>query len=153
MPRPRKRIRPRIGDGNEITPRSLDALDPPRWGPVPHGATGMVRRCYALRSKPIDEFNAEDLRLMIGQKIALRHLIPLALGQLAHDPLAEGNLFPGDLLPSVIRIERSFWTVNPGLAQQLHDALDRLPTAAEVAETADQQLADEIATFRSSTRL
>src|SRR5262249_14126633 len=153
MPRSRKRIPPRIRDIDALPPRSLDALDPPRWGPAPDDAPGLVRRCHALRSKPIEEFSVEDLRLMIGQKLALRHLIPLALNQLAHDPLAQGNSFPGDLLTSVMRIERSFWTVNPALSQQLHDALERLPSAAEVAEAADQQLADEIAAFRSSTHL
>src|SRR5262245_20637492 len=131
MPRRRKRIPPRIRDIEAPPPRSLDALDPPRWGPAPDDATGLVRRCHALRSKPIDEFSVEDLRLMIGQKIGVRHLIPLALNQLAEDPLVEGNCFPGDLLSSVMRIERSFWTVNPAQAQQLHDALERLPSAAE----------------------
>ena len=60
-------------------PTACHALDAPAWGPAPAEATYLVRRCHEVRNKPLDEFTVEDLRLMIGQQIALQHLVPLAL--------------------------------------------------------------------------
>lgn len=60
----------------------------------------------------IDDFTAEDLRIMIGQKIGLKFLVPLALKKLAEDPLASGDFFPGDLLQNVLRLGRDYWKDN-----------------------------------------
>ena len=62
----------------------------------------LVTKCLLLRAKPLDQFNVEGLRLMIGQKIGLQHLIPLAFEVLDQDPLIEGDYYRGDLLASVI---------------------------------------------------
>src|SRR5579875_434758 len=62
--------------------RVLDILDPPAWGPSPPDGTALIRCCHELRTKPLRDFTAEDLRIMIGQQIALRHLVPLALDRL-----------------------------------------------------------------------
>lgn len=61
----------------------LDALDPRAWGFAPPEATYLVRRCHEVRNKPLHEFTVADVRLMIGQQIALQHLVPLALQQAA----------------------------------------------------------------------
>jgi hypothetical protein len=63
-----------------------------------------MRRCHALRTKPIDELAVEDLRLMIQQQIGLQYLVPIALQNLRENPLAEGDLYPGDLLVAVLRV-------------------------------------------------
>jgi hypothetical protein len=39
---------------------------------------------------------------MIGQKIGLPYLVPLAINALEQDPLAQGDYYPGDLLANVI---------------------------------------------------
>jgi hypothetical protein len=127
-----------------LDPSSLDALDPPPWDSPPTDATTLIRRCHNLRRKPISEFTVEDLRLMIGQRIALAHLVPLALAHLDIDPLAEGDFYPGDLLTVVLHVQPSFWQQNPMLASQLHRALDRLP------DETDPQLADDVASFRAA---
>ncbi len=63
----------------------------------------LVTTCYRLRKKPIDEFTVEDLRIMVGQKIGLPHLLPLAIAVLEREPLAEGDFYPGDLLTTSSR--------------------------------------------------
>ena len=53
-------------------------------------------------TKPVDQFTVEDLRIMVGQKISLDYLMPLAVVELEREPLAEGVYYPGDLLANVI---------------------------------------------------
>jgi hypothetical protein len=89
--------------------RVLDKLDPPAWGAAPRDATFLIRRCHELRTKPLRDFTVEDLRIMIGQQIGLRHLVPLALDRLRADPLVEGDHHPGDLLASVLGVDAGFW--------------------------------------------
>ena len=80
-----------------------------------------MRRCHALRSKPIDEFTVEDLRLMIQQQIGLRYLVPIALQHLREDPLAEGDFYPGDLLAAILRVTGDFWQQKPDLNRDLRN--------------------------------
>ena len=49
---------------------------------------------------------------MIGQKIGLRFLIPLAIEHLRVDPLVEGLFYRGDLLQSVLKDPGDFWNDN-----------------------------------------
>ena len=51
--------------------RTLDTVDPPAWGPAPPDATLLIKRCHELRTKPLIDFTAEDLRIMFGQQVAL----------------------------------------------------------------------------------
>jgi hypothetical protein len=80
---------------------TLDQLEGVVWG-EPTFESSLVTTCHRLRTKPIDEFSVEDLRIMIGQQIGLPHLVPLAVAALEREPLAEGNYYPGDLLANLI---------------------------------------------------
>jgi contact-dependent growth inhibition (CDI) system CdiI-like immunity protein len=88
--------------------KTLDELDPPAWGQPTFGSY-LITTCHLLRKKPIGQFSAEELRVMIGQQIGLQWLIPLALDVLEREPLTEGDFYPGDLLASILRIN-SAWT-------------------------------------------
>lgn len=66
-----------------------------------------------------DQFTVEDLRIMIGQNIGLKHLIPVALGHLERDPLSEGDFYPGDLLKAVLAAEAAYFTSEPDLVRRL----------------------------------
>jgi hypothetical protein len=46
---------------------------------------------------------------MILQKIGLKFLIPLALDKLRENILAEGDMYPGDLLNSVLSSDANYW--------------------------------------------
>src|SRR5262245_59546893 len=72
-------------------------------------ATDLVRRCLALRHKPLCHFTTEDLRIMLGQQIGVSILLPMAVAALAADPLAEGDYYPGDLLYAVVRLPEQEW--------------------------------------------
>jgi hypothetical protein len=111
--------------------RTLEELEGGgRWSKTT-ADTFLISRCVALRRKPLDEFNTEDLRIMIGQNIGLRYLIPLALDRLTRNTFVSGDFYRGDLLGVVLRAERAFWLQSPSelaRAQQLAvQALQNLP--------------------------
>ena len=70
-----------------------------------------------------------------GQSVGLPYLIPAADAKLGSEPLAEGDLYPGDLLQNVLKIDDGFWRSH-------HDLLSRmLPVATSARDTTDD---DEI---------
>ena len=110
---------------------TLDQLDPLAWG-EPDFDSGLVQTCHRLRRKPIGEYTVEDLRIMIGQKIGLRWLMPLALDVLEKDPLAEGDFSTGDLLSAVLRPTDEYWAGEPQLRSRLSAVLDNLDEVPDV---------------------
>lgn len=140
--------------------RTLDTLDPPAWGPAPPDATFLVRRCHELRTKPLRDVTVEDLRTMIGQQIALKHLVPLALERLQEDPLARGDHSPGDLLASVLRADAALWEWSPDLDVSLRNVIEDLderselePGLRELIETYKRDHSARRQTFRRNLQL
>ena len=89
---------------------------------------------------------------MIGQQIGLQHLIPLAIDELSRNPLVAGDLYPGDLLASVLRAEPAFWRANPKLVAELDLALDRVPDEQGSGGQTEGELRDLVAAFRDYAR-
>jgi CDI immunity proteins len=94
--------------------RTLDTVDPPAWGPALSDATSLIRRCHELRTKPLRDFTVEDLRIVIGQQVALNRLVPIALDRLRPDPLMEGDCYPEICWPA-----RFAWTLLSGNGRQI----------------------------------
>ena len=122
--------------------RTLNDLDPPVWDPPSADDTNLVRRCGELRGTPLADFDVEDLRIMIGQQISLRFLLPRAIAILEQNPLAEGDMYPGDLLHAVLRVDKSYWQTNveqwqsiDGIAVGLTSAVDDLRDSIDVFRT------------------
>lgn len=103
---------------NNWKEKTLEDLEKDYWG-EPTIDSHLVKSCHSLRKKPIKDFEIEDLRLMIGQNIGLKFLIPVALDKLSQNILAEGDFYEGDLLKSVLTIEAKFWTERPDLFNKL----------------------------------
>ena len=96
---------------------TLTELEEDDWGP-PTFDSSLVQSVHRLRHVPLKDLSAEDLRLMIGEQVGLRYLIPLALDILAVDPFTEGNYYSGDLLHAVIGLPREFWSTHTELASR-----------------------------------
>ncbi|WP_158609827.1 contact-dependent growth inhibition system immunity protein [Micromonospora sp. CV4] len=94
---------------------TIEQLEREVWPDPGPDATFLVTRCTELRRKPLADFTAEDLRIMLGQAIGVPALLPLAVGILRDDPLVEGDHHPGDLLLQVLRLPHSAWS---GLAAE-----------------------------------
>jgi hypothetical protein len=122
-------------DKSKIT---LDTVDPPGWGPAPPDATALVKRCHELRTKPLVDFTVEDLRLMIGQQVALNHLVWPALDRLRSDALVEYDDYPTDLLVSLLRVDSAYWERSPDYDQELRNLAkgprERFTLAPELRE-------------------
>ena len=93
---------------NNWREKSLETLEKDSWG-EPDYDSHLVKTCHKLRKKPLKDFEIEDLRIMIGQNIGLKFLIPLALEKLRENILAEGDFYEGDLLNSVLTSDNEFW--------------------------------------------
>jgi hypothetical protein len=102
------------------TIQQIEGLD---WGDPPFDSSTLVRRCMALRRKPLDRFTAEDLRIMLGQGESVPIVLPLAVDLLANNPLAEGDFYPGDLLTTVLKLPSSTWMNLPDERKRLTAAI------------------------------
>jgi hypothetical protein len=93
---------------------SLEAVEGEVWGDPPPDATRLMSTVYALRHKPLGALSAEDLRVMIAQRVGLDVLVPRALALLERDPMIEGDLYPGDLLEALLRrVPSEYWARHP----------------------------------------
>jgi hypothetical protein len=75
----------------------------------PDYGSHVVIECYRLRDVPLSQLTAENLRLLIGQGIALDHLVPMALELVGEQPLVSGDFYAGDLLVVLLSLPASFW--------------------------------------------
>ncbi|MFF3327818.1 contact-dependent growth inhibition system immunity protein [Streptomyces sp. NPDC002889] len=98
--------------------RSLEELERDCWPAPPADATRLAVTAHALRSKPIGELTIEDMRMLIRQDVGLPYLLPLALDVLRGNPLAEGDMYEGDLLSAVVTRSPAAWSE---LARLRHD--------------------------------
>lgn len=94
--------------------KSLQELENHDWGD-PDFDSHLVRTCHRLRRVPLAKLAVEDLRLLIGQKIGLAFLLPLAIEKLAENRQAEGDCYPGDLLDVVRKVPNEFWNCHAEL--------------------------------------
>ena len=98
--------------------RTLEELEGVEWGP-PTYPSHLTTTCHRLRKKPIGECTVEDLRMLVGQNVGLSFLVPLALEMLERDALVAGDFYPGDLLGSLLRAERTYWERHASEKKQL----------------------------------
>ena len=97
---------------------TIENIENDFWG-EPEFNSHLVTTCHKLRRKDIDDFTIEDLRIMIGQNIALPILVPIAICKLRDNVFAEGDFYPGDLLLNVLRSQREFWNENVDLKMEV----------------------------------
>ncbi len=87
---------------------------------------------------------------MVGQKRSLEFLIPLALQRLEQAPFVEGDLFPGDLLGSVMRVKVDFWDNHPELFPRTLRVVGRARELLPSLEECDRPDVDFLRLFNKS---
>ena len=100
--------------------KHLEKLEELVWQ-EPDFQSSLTMRCQELRKKKLKDFSAGDLLVMIGQSMSLGYVVPLALETLVKNPFIEGDFFAGDLLVSVLKIDKHFWNQNEELLFELKD--------------------------------
>lgn len=106
--------------------------------------SNLVKECKRLINVPLKDLTIENLRLLIGQKLGLKHLIPIALNHLEVNPLTEGMMYKGDLLANVALIDQHFWKSNPKLNNRLVEVINELKI---ILETINGELLPPLADF------
>lgn len=97
---------------------TLEQLENNIWG-EPVYESYLVKECHRLRKIPINKLGVEDFRVLIGQGISLKYLVPVALDMLVKNPFVSGDYYYGDLLLHVVRIPADFWNEFPDLMSEL----------------------------------
>ncbi|MEV7190059.1 contact-dependent growth inhibition system immunity protein [Kitasatospora sp. NPDC093102] len=106
--------------------RSLEELEHDRWPAPSGGETRLMATVHELRRKPIGDLTVEDMRLLIGQDVGLAHLLALAIEVLRKDPLAEGDMYEGDLLAAVLTRDAEVWSKSPDLRREVRSIVSEL---------------------------
>lgn len=101
----------------------------------------LTSTCFRLRSKPLGQFSIEDLRIMIGQGIGCRWLVPMALDILERNALVAGDYYPGDLFATVLRLDAAWWLEHPHWRERTRQVLT-------AAEQMPRELDEAIAIFQ-----
>jgi hypothetical protein len=107
---------------------SLQQIEGDDWGEPPADATRLVRTAHQLRHTPIGELDAEDLRLLITQRMGLDVLVPRTLTLLEQNPLLEGDFYPGDVLAAILKVPPSYWSANPTQLARVEHIIASLDT-------------------------
>lgn len=104
--------------------KSLENLEKDYWG-EPEYESYLVTTCHNLRKKPINNFSVEDLRIMIGQNIGIKYLIPVAMEILKENVFAEGDFYEGDLLKYVLDSNLNYWKENKTAYEKMMEILNQ----------------------------
>ncbi|MBK9451285.1 MAG: hypothetical protein IPN95_18125 [Bacteroidetes bacterium] len=96
--------------------RTLTELEKSDWG-EPEYQTSLVINCHRIRKIPLRYFTAEDCRVLIGQRISLPYVIPVAIQLLERNALADGGYYAGDLLFKLLTTDRTFGRRTPPLGE------------------------------------
>ena len=74
-------------------------------GPTPtHDDSFIQQNLYRLYHTKVADLDIEDVRFLINQEILLDDMMPIALGYLRMNILAEGDFYEGDLLNAVLSV-------------------------------------------------
>jgi len=110
--------------------KSLEELESEKME-KPDFQSSLILSVYRLWSTPLNLYSTEDLRLMIGQNISLKYLLPIAIDKLTENPFVEGDFHYGDLLWSVLNVESTFWELHPQMYQEVLETVSGLSTILE----------------------
>jgi hypothetical protein len=109
---------------NNWRQKSIENLEKDFWGQPPKDSTPLVGKVHRLRTIQIEKLEPKDIRLLIGQKVGLKFLIPVALDILNDNIFIDTDLYNGDLLQNVMQVDKNFWDENKELIEKLDGLLD-----------------------------
>lgn len=124
--------------------KSLEELENDFWT-EPSIKSSVALKSHALRKLPLSKLSVENLRFLIGQKIGLSFLVPLALELLESNPLVAGEMYKGDLLANVLAIPEDFWCKNPELNNRLVEIANEVGI---LSETINNELLPILSEFK-----
>jgi CDI immunity proteins len=133
--------------------QTLEQLENEIWG-EPEYHSHLVLTCHSLHKKPIDQFTAADLRIMIGQNFGTKYLMPQALNILKSEPLIASELYEGDLLSSLVTLPKEYWNEHPEHVSQAREIASnaiKLMKEQEDIDSVDEKLIERAEQFLAKT--
>lgn len=126
--------------------KSIEQLEGDYWPEVGTEVSGLIRRCHAYRKVPITALSNEQLRTLISQNIGTEFIISIILERLEENPLAEGDLYEGDLLVATARIAKETWAINPLLLNRFLNvfSMNRTVIAKGLGDSSAKRLEEGI---------
>jgi len=103
--------------------KTLEEIEGFVW---PEQEWDLGKRCNLVRKKPIDELTIADIALLTRQNASHATLVPMAISILEREPMAEGDLYPGELLMAVLGVKQHFWEAQPDLAAKVMAIANRV---------------------------
>ena len=116
--------------------QSLEELENDRWG-EPEFGSYVVTTSHSARQKPINKLTDEEIRLLIGQKIGLKYLLPIAVKMVELCPDRMITFFPGDLMKCLLNLDNEDWKDNKDDMEQFRkivtENIDRIIVIKEIS--------------------
>jgi hypothetical protein len=104
---------------------SLEILEKDYWTQPEEWYSFLEEACHTYRKVPLEQLTIEQLRLLIGRKIGLQYLLPIAFEKLKANILAEGDCYEGDLLDVVLKLDNAYWLSQPDYYQRFLSILKK----------------------------
>jgi hypothetical protein len=104
---------------------SLEVLEKDFWTKPEEWYSFLEEACHTYRKIPLNQLTIKQLRLLIGQKIGLQYLLPIAFEQLKVNVFAEGDCYEGDLLDVVLKLDNAYWLSQPDYYQRFLNILKK----------------------------
>ena len=95
----------------EYNNKSIEELSGISLGEDNYGSYVVGTATKAVK-KPVGELSAEEIRLLIGQRIGVKYLLHRAVLILDKEPLIMTSVFMGDLMMELLRLETEEWSEN-----------------------------------------
>ncbi|WP_430391802.1 contact-dependent growth inhibition system immunity protein [Dyella sp. 20L07] len=113
---------------------TLENLDPTLVQRQDLGS-GLSERAKALRGRTLAELSPGEIAFCLRQSIALPHTIPLAMDLVIEQPLIHAELYPGDMLLSLLHVSK-LNALSVSQSAELHDICSAAVAGAEtIAES------------------
>ena len=74
--------------------QSLEQIEQQSWGDPPDGSSRLIATVHELRRKPVGHLTAEDLRVLLSQRVGVDTLMPYRARATGEGAAARGRLLP-----------------------------------------------------------
>lgn len=91
-----------------------------------HKTDELVKCINLYNDKKLDDYQPNDIRMMISQQVCLDEMLPLALEILRDNEMSKVEHYPGDLLSAVVRISKSYWSAHKSEQEEINQMLLKL---------------------------
>lgn len=129
--------------------KSIEQLENDYWSDIDF-PTPLIQKCYAYRRVPIRDLSIGQVRLLLEQKIGVKHILSVALDILKVNIVAEGDFFPGDLLSVVLDLGSEFWLEDQENETRLEKLLQE--RKGEIMVTGNKELQNKVNAFLCGRR-